>query len=393
MSENPWGHRFGVIARASIVAIIAGSCSTSETNGSSNAASNADRGGAATADDAPGEQWTVSSAKAEGFDQAALDAIAADAERAGSNCLLVTRHGRIVDEWYWNGTDEHSSQEIFSATKSIASTLVGIAQDKRELSIEDSAAKFIPEWTATPSTAVTVKNILSNDSGREWSLKSDYVTMIRSGDLTRYAVGLGQQSPPGETWAYNNAAIQTLSEVIENASGASATEIAEQRLFSKIGMADTTMNPDAAGNTLTFMGAHSTCRDLARFGYLFLRKGTWNGEQIVSEDWVEAATGEPSQSLNAAYGYLWWLNRRGTVLSPLIAATAQESEAREDSQMVPGAPEDMYWAIGKGNQIVSVDPGTDTVAVRLGVGTDPAGVEPFGAAAIARVVTDAIVPS
>src|SRR5690606_22418798 len=103
-----------------------------------------------------------------GLDAEVLEEIAADAEAAGSNCLVVTRHGRIVDERYWNGTDPATTQEVFSATKSITSTLVGIAQDRGLLSIQDPASVYIPQWADGPSKGVTVENLLSNDSGREW---------------------------------------------------------------------------------------------------------------------------------------------------------------------------------------------------------------------------------
>ncbi len=77
------------------------------------------------------------------------------------------------------------------------------------------------------------------------------------------------------------------------------------------------MSTDAAGNTLTFMGLQTTCLDLARFGYLMLQGGTWDGEQVVSADFVEQATAVSSTELNAGYGYLFWLNHRGRIGSPV----------------------------------------------------------------------------
>ena len=98
---------------------------------------------------------------------------------------------------------------------------------------------------------------------------------------------------------------------------------------------------------------------MARFGVLMLNHGKWGADQVVSSDWVAEATGKSSTQLNAAYGYLWWLNRSGNIGNPLVATSpdANGGGGTRQGQLVPGAPADMYWAIGLGNQIVQVDPG------------------------------------
>lgn len=314
----------------------------------------------------PEPDWRVADAASLGFDPAVLEAVRQKAEDAGSNCLIITRNGQIAAEWYWNGTDQHSAQEVFSATKSYTSTLVGVAQAEGKLAIDDPATKYIPEWIGTPSETVTIRNLISNNSGRHWDFETDYMKMaVEAKDKTRFAIELGQDAPPGEVWAYNNSAIQTLDQVIEKATGMPTHEYAQQKLLGPIGMRDSKMRTDTAGNTLTFMGLQSTCRDMARFGYLFLNKGNWNGIQVVPEAWVEEAT-RPSQDINEGYGYLWWLNRRGRLANPVQPVTAQEGGSTEDGQMAPGMPEEIYWALGLGSQIIAVSPSTGVVTVRLG---------------------------
>jgi CubicO group peptidase (beta-lactamase class C family) len=343
----------------------------------------------------PGEEWARAEAAEEGFDAARLDEIAARAEQAGSNCLVVTRRGRLVAEWYWNGTRDTTAQEVFSATKSYGSTLVGIAQADGDLDIDDPASDYIHQWRGTPSEDVTVRQILSNDSGRHWDAATDYARLPFQQDTTGFGIGLDQQEDPGTHWAYNNSAIQTLDAVIRNATGEDPASFAEERLLGPIGMDHSQMGHDPAGNTLIFMGLQSTCQDMARFGYLFLRHGAWDGEQVVPEDWVEEATGHPSQDLTAAYGLLWWLNRRGPIVGPLTAtggagAAGDEAGDTTEGQMVQGAPEDMFWALGLGGQVISVDPGSETVVVRLGPANSPPGVPGYGPGDAARVVTEAL---
>lgn len=341
--------------------------------------------------------WPTTDPAAAGFDPVALQAIAADAEAAGSNCMAVVRDGALVASWYWNGTDVHTTQDVFSATKSVTSALVGIAEADGGLDRHEAASRLVPQWAGGPSDGVTVEQLLSNDSGRYWSAASDYLEMTRAPNRTTYAVGLSQEHAPGEVWVYNNAAIQTLDAVLVGATGEPTADLAEQRLLGPVGMSDSSMTRDAGGATATYFGLQSTCEDMARFGQLYLQQGAWGDRQVVPAEWVQASVGRPSQPINSAYGYLWWLNRPGSVVSdPLAQRSAAEAAAAPSSQLVPGAPEDMYWAIGLGGQIVQVDPGSGTVVVRLGParrdGTrdGPGNAGAYGPADTARVVTEAL---
>ena len=330
---------------------------------------------------------------AAGMDARKLDAIAAQAKKGKSNCLAVVRTGELVGEWYFRGTGPDTAQNIFSATKSVTSTLVGIAQDDGDLNIGDSASKWIPEWRGTPARAVTVRDLLSMDSGREWSMRTDYARLLRARDRTRFAIGLKQQQPPGRVWVYTNAAVQTLQRVLRQATGQDVATYARERLFEPLGMAHTTMTADRAGNAQMFMGVRSTCRDLAGFGSLLLDHGRRGGRQIVSARWVAEATGRSSSKLNAAYGYLWWLNRPGTVAGPLSATDlgAARHPRTVQGPLVHGAPRDMFWALGLGNQLVQVDPGSATVVVRLGTAEPRPEPPTFGPAEASKVVTEAVV--
>ncbi|WP_007520720.1 MULTISPECIES: serine hydrolase domain-containing protein [Pseudofrankia] len=356
------------------------------------AAAAASASGPASAPHQPGDEWETVAPATVGLDPARLDEIAKTAETGKSNCLLVVRDGKIAGEWYFRGTNKDTTQDVFSATKSVTSTLVGIAQDDGDLKISESASTWIPEWRGTPSQAVTVRDLLSNDSGRRWSVGIDYGQLIRATDQTAFAVGLDQANPPGQVWAYNNSAIQTLRQVLTGATGQDPTAFAKDRLFGPLGMAHTSMTPDAAGNARTYTGLHTTCRDLARFGQLALDHGVWHGKQIVSADWLRAATGTSSTELNAAYGYLWWLNHEGLIGNPLVATDLSQvgNQTATRGRLVPGAPDDMFWAIGLGNQVVQVDPGSDTVVVRMGIPETTPRPPTFGPGEASRVVTQAV---
>jgi CubicO group peptidase (beta-lactamase class C family) len=335
----------------------------------------------------PGAAWDTVEPTAAGLDPAGLEALRSFVDGRDSNCVAVIKDGRLAYAWYAEGTDAGTRQEIFSATKSMTSTLVGIAAGEGELSLDQPASDFLTEWKGTPSEAVTIRQLLANDSGRFWSVVSDYGTLLRSPDKTAYALGLDQQHEPGTHWDYNNSAIQTLSAVIQRATGMDLSSYAKVKLFDPIGMGSS-IRKDAVGNPLAFMGAQANCEDMARFGLLFERDGVWGDRQVLPDGWVAEATAA-SQPLNNGYGFLWW--RNGTqALGPLggsqdlatgnalglapggdagsTTTTAVTGTTFPGGLIWPHAPADAYAALGLGDQIALVIPSRHLVVVRLGRG-------------------------
>ncbi len=317
----------------------------------------------------PGSSWETVAPLDAGLGSEELDALGAYAEKQASNCTAVIRGGRLVASWYWNGFDVSSDQEIFSASKSVTAALVGIAEADGALTLEQPASELLTEWQGTESESITIRNLLSNDSGRYWDFQTDYGALLAAPDKTAQALALTQQHPPGTHWEYNNSAIQTLEAVVERATGTDMAEFAQERLFEPIGITASYAR-DAAGSPLAFMGVRAGCEDMARFGLLHLRDGVWGDERILPEGWVDEAT-SASQELNDSYGYLWWRNgdrRRTAVPSGAAVGDRDEggAEAGEAARSWPDAPDDAYAALGFGNQIVLVMPERDLVVVRIG---------------------------
>ncbi len=312
--------------------------------------------------------WERATPASAGFDPARMREVVQEANRARSSCYAVVRDGELVVEDYWRGGSAEQAKQAFSVTKSVVSTLVGMAQDRGLLAIDQRASRYITEWRGSPSATVTIRNLLANDSGREWATETDYGGLLQATDQTAYAVGLSQTSRPGETWAYNNAAIQTLDRVLREATGRSPAELADEWLFEPLGMTHSRMSGDRSGSsTGTFSGLQSTCLDLARFGMLFAQQGRWEGEQLVSKAWVREAVGSASQSLNAGYGLLWWVNRSGELRGPVNQTDlGAPPGVIAVGRIVPDGPPDMFAALGFGGQVVAVDPGSRTVVVRMG---------------------------
>jgi CubicO group peptidase (beta-lactamase class C family) len=308
----------------------------------------------------PDPDWTVEDPEQHGLSREGLAAMAAVAEGLDTSCMIVIHDGVLVGEWYWDGFERGTDvANVFSVTKSITSTLVGIAAEDGLLNIDDPVANYIPQWTDTRSAQVSIRNIISNDSGRFWSFESDYVTgLLVALNQAEYAVGLTQQFDRGTVWEYNNSAIQVLAPALARATGQDVVGYAQQELFGPIG-ATAQIGVDPSGGPLTYQGAAASCDDMARFGYLALREGRWKSEQIVPKQWINQAT-VPSTELNSGYGFMWWLNRKGHVVLPSFPVRNEF-----DGQLVPAASEQVFTAIGAFGQLVIVDPKDEYVIVRL----------------------------
>lgn len=335
------------------------------------------------------EGWPVRTPSSLGLRGRALERGAAEAKRLDSTCFAVLRNGTLARDWNW-GTGRDVPREVFSITKSVTSTLVGLAVRDGDLRLDDRVSTYVPQWRGTASETVTVRNLLSNDSGRFWSLESDYGDLLRARSRTAYAVGLSQQYAPGSAWAYNNAAIQVLEPVLEKATGMPVADFARTRLFEPLGMSRSSFITDRADNAAVFYGLRTTCLDLARFGSLYLGGGTVNGTRLLAKSYVRRAVGRSSTEHNAAYGYLWWLNRPGRLRGATDVVDAQgQPVAPVDGQLAPFAPANLYAAIGFGGQVLLVDPSTSTMVIRLGLPAQ-SGEESYGFSNAATVLTQAL---
>ncbi len=312
----------------------------------------------------PVPDWPTGDPGDFGLDPATLDEAGVYAESIGSECLLVIRDGHLVYEGYFNGGGPDNFQKSWSIAKSFSSALVGIAIARAEIeSVTQPASDFIPEWQGTDKESVTIANLLSMDSGMKYDLTTDNTWVLFSNDHTAEAVGYDFEAEPGTVWHYNSHAVQVLDAVLEAATGMDPEDYAEQYLWGPIGMdiegdnnERTYWNRDGAGNTTMYMSVYATCRDLARFGYLYLHEGNWDGQQVLPAEWVAAST-TPSQDLNRIYGYLWWLNGG----EPAIGSTDETFEGT----MFNFAPDDLFSAQGLGQNFIDVIPSTNTMYIHV----------------------------
>jgi CubicO group peptidase (beta-lactamase class C family) len=290
-----------------------------------------------------------------GIDPSAIESLVADIE-AGTYGLIdhftLIRHGRMVadyhfeqdydsiataydttnhqynydhPEWhpYYRDTELHTLQSV---TKSVTSAALGIAVDRGLIAGVDVPAmsffeEYEPDLSDQRRTDMTLEDLLTMRSGIEWAEDTPYtdpnntcILMEASQEWVPFVLDYPMDADPGTVWEYNSGASVLLGRIVDVATGRRIDDWARENLFEPIGIDEFYWKITPAEEVDTEGGLYLSAQDLARIGYLFLRKGMWEEERILSEEWVAASTSpivtdirpENGRS-DAGYGYQWWV--------------------------------------------------------------------------------------
>jgi CubicO group peptidase (beta-lactamase class C family) len=271
----------------------------------------------------------------------------------------------VVAEWNFGSHTPSTKILVASVSKSFTSALVGIAQKKGFLNIDDKASRFITEWTGTKSEPITIRQLLAMTSTR-----SDFNLINGLQDARGQAIsdargGARHASSPGLAWAYHNASTQALELVLSRSTGESVSAFAQRELFAKMGMT-TTIEKDLKGVEVVFAGFMSTCRDVGKLTRLYLQKGNWNGEQILSPEFVadsltpQITSAAANATMNGSYGLQIWLNSdKGTSIT-----------VGRQGSLYPNLPTDTFLFQGACRQFGVGIPSQDVTVVMLRPGCD-----------------------
>ena len=273
-----------------------------------------------------------------------------------TNALLVTQGGQIVFEKYNKPINKKTKLVSWSMAKSFTGAITGIMIDKGYISSINEKNLF-PHWNDLRSD-ITVDYLLNMKSGLEFSEEydtsgqSDTLEMLFGKgklDQALYAASFPMTTFPGVLFSYSTGTTNILSKVIRNELEERKLdyyEFIDQNLLDKLGLDNTTLEFDKSGTFIGGSSVYATARDYAKFGYLYLRDGYWENEQVISQEWVDA-TRIPSSNTNGMYSNKFW------IINP---------EFRNGY----GLPEDTYYCAGFGGQYILIIPSKDIVLVRLG---------------------------
>jgi CubicO group peptidase (beta-lactamase class C family) len=236
--------------------------------------------------------------------------------------VLIVRNGYIVYEEYPSWHTETMRHILYSCTKSFASAVTGIALGQGYFNgTQDRLLDFFPNHTiANPGPwkdAITVENLLTMKAGFEWDEWSvsyedgdnPAVRLWSTMDALQVMLDLPMASEPGTTWVYNSGVSHLLSCIVNATTGRFTADFAQEFLFDPLGITSVYWHADGSGVNFGGFGLNLTPRDMAKFGYLFLNNGTWDGEQILPISWIEASMMvNHTTGTNMGYGYQWWIN-------------------------------------------------------------------------------------
>ncbi len=281
------------------------------------------------------------------------------ADRQKTLSLIIVHNGQIVHERYADGVDMSTKTRTWSTAKSIFVTLVGMLADEGKMHLDEPLGiEWLPRVrgeSPDPRNEITLRHVLNMSSGL---YPVDNGLEYATGSGLAYWAGASSVNgarnralirKPGTNWDYEN--YDTLLGVLamKNAIGDNQAylEFPRKALFDKIGMRNTIPGVDRFGDFIFSSQVYTNARDLARFGLLYLNDGVWNGERLLSSEWIDfVRTPAPSTSNSGNfYGGQWWL----------------VPDNRTD------VPADAYATAGNRGQYVIVVPSHDLVIVRRGL--------------------------
>ncbi len=291
--------------------------------------------------------WQTTTAASLGWNEGLFGDLYSYLQQKNTKAFIILKNGKIVAEKYFGTFTVDSNWYWASAGKTMTSILIGIAQKMGILNINNKTSDYLGTgWTSLPANKealITVRHQLTMTSGLDDAGNAD-CTLPGC---------LQYKADAGTRWAYHNAPYTLLDKVVEQASGMSYNAFFQQKIRDRIGMNGLWVKVDY--NNVYF----SNTRSMARFGLLMLNKGKWEQTVILNDAAYFNDQVNSSQFMNPSYGYLTWLNGKGSYMLPALQVTF-------NTNLFPNAPADMYAALGKNDQKIYVAPSQHIVVVRMG---------------------------
>ncbi|MDA7501836.1 beta-lactamase family protein [Chitinophagales bacterium] len=267
--------------------------------------------------------------------------------------FMVIRNDTILYENYFNGGNRNSPAIVFSVTKALTTTLVSMAIDEGYIeSLEVPAWHYIPEWENDARKNIQLKHLTNMTSGLDFKDKRDILKLARayySSDVNSYVTKTKLKYAPGEVFAYKSVDTQLLGICLEKATGITAFQYLEDKLWQPLGMEyDAHYTLDSQGGSSRMYGGLAACtRDLAKVGRLYLNKGYYNGEQLLPQSWIN------STKTRVENEDKWWGYANGFWLDGYRYENLNEAED--------------FYAAGFKGQVVYMNPQKQLIIIRLGV--------------------------
>ena len=277
----------------------------------------------------PTDGWSTSTPEEQGMDSGILASMLDTIQQEGYtiDSVLVVRNGTMVLDATIHPFGPGQRHIIHSCTKSIVSSLIGIAIDQGYIDgVEQSVMSLFPDRSVANldarKEAMTLEDLLTMSNGLEcrdsylyrWSGLDE---MRRSEDWVQFVLDLPMAEEPGTRFEYCNGGSFLLSAIIQETTGKSAQAFAEEHLFGPLGISDVDWPANPQGINIGWGELHLRPHDMAKIGYLYLNEGVWDGRQVVPAAWVAESTRKHivARTLQDSYGYQWWVDPSGVYMA------------------------------------------------------------------------------
>lgn len=261
------------------------------------------------------------------FNSKTVNNLSSFLEQTGTTAFLMIRNDTILYEDYFNGHNSGTYSKAFSASKVFVSALIGIAIDEGLIqSVNDPVMKYLPEIKDKRLAAMTLNHCLSLTSGIKAKNKEafpwhDKVRIYYSRDIRKLLTGINYDHDPGKEYSVEEFSPVLLAMVIERVTGGSVSKYLEDKIWKPLGMTSNAIwvtdrkrdGFEAANSGLTGLPV-----DFAKFGRMYLNKGKFENNQLISEKWINESTSPDTSSIcfwrkieyyenkDVYFNSMWW---------------------------------------------------------------------------------------
>ena len=248
-----------------------------------------------------------------------------DGDLAYTHGVIVARHGRLAVEEYFYGFDRETLHDMRSASKTITSTLVGLAVQEGRIDGSDAKAlAYFPQyhryanWDSRKAD-ISVRHLLTMSSGLDANdsdplseaSEGRYQSQTARPDWIKLALDAPMMEDPGTQPLYGGANPMILGGILANVAGEPVEWFAHRTLFEPLGIDNYKFFLDPTGVVYMGGGLWMRPRDMAKYGQMYVDEGTWHGQRVLDEEWIEESWQKygrlrPLERNGHQYGYLWW---------------------------------------------------------------------------------------
>jgi CubicO group peptidase (beta-lactamase class C family) len=302
--------------------------------------------------------------------------------QTNTTAFLVIRQDTVFYEQYLNGYSAEDPVTSFSVAKSWVSALIGRAVRQGQIdSVQEPVTNYCPSLADQGFDSVTIRNLLNMRSGIGFSESygspfSSVAKFYYGRKLDAYLQDIPVKRPVGDTFIYQSGNTQVLAKVLRKATDTPLTAYLAKALWQPMGMQHSaTWSTDREGGTAkAFCCLNARARDFARLGRLYLKDGVWNGDTLLSPNWIQGSTQPRSRSLNYNYYYHWWhvVDRREVdssytnALAPGKRKVVRRRDEQDRLQRYVLEPRPDFFARGLYGQYIYVAPQHDLLVLRFG---------------------------